>query len=150
VSGDSRLRLINAAGKLVSSLQVRDDYVTACLSGNRVVVFRDIPGSPAVTVTVYPPSLTKPLAIWRVRHPETGWFGDGTDNGLLPYKSGDAFHLLDLASGRDHMLTVHAGLTPNRAWLTSAGLFYTAIRPYTAGKAEAGFVPMARLQAAIR
>jgi TolB protein len=144
LSNGRRLEVIDARGRLVTSVPQPAEYVWACLSASRVMVLT------AADVRVYQVPTGRLLSARHVGAIDLADRAGFAFGSLLPYQSGAHWHVMDVATGRDRILTVHTNVSPRNAAITDAGLFYTARRPYSGRQDEAGFVPLGRLRQALR
>ena len=143
-----KLEVVNGQGKLLASLPPGKDPVAALLSGQRVILLdhshvlvRRIPaGSLVATWPIGVPGRAGDAGL-----AHGSLFPYGTENGY----SAANYRLLELTSGRDRILALPQGMSPTDVAVDSAGLFYTAIPPYRGIHGEIGFVPGARLAAAL-
>jgi hypothetical protein len=144
LSNGLRFELIDARGRLLASVPQPSSYVWAYVSGRRVIVLT------AADVRVYQvPSgrLLSARHVGAIDLADRAGFAFGS---LFPYESGAHWHVMDVATGRDKIVTVHSNVSPRNAALTNAGLFYTARRPYSGREDEAGLVPLRSVFQALR
>ena len=143
-----KLEVVNGQGKLLASVPPGKNPVAALLNGQRVILLdrsqvlvRRIPaGRLAATLPLGPPGCAGDAGL-----AHGSLFPYSTQNGY----SAANYRLLELTSGRDTILALPPGMSPTDVALGSAGLFYTAIPPYRGIRGEIGFVPSARLAAAL-
>jgi Tol biopolymer transport system component len=148
-NGHGRLEVVNASGRLLASLPAGKNDVWDCLSRNGVIAL----GHSRIRVYRLPGGSLR--SSWPVGIPGLAWRAGFPHGSLLPYQTetawGEAlFHLLDVNTGRDAVLTVADGSSPITAGITSAGLFYTATPPYSGVNGRVGFVPLSQVRAAMR
>ena len=143
IDGSGRLLTTVAASADVQALADPIGEYRASLSGGRLIVVGE-----------------KRISVFRVRDGvlrsrwPVGPVGVADEVGipygsLVPYRSGEHWHLLDVDSGRDRILLIN-GLSPKSVAITNAGLFYTAMRPYAGNNGQIGLVPLNTLRNTIK
>jgi Tol biopolymer transport system component len=139
-----RLEVIDSGGKLLAALPQPKNFVSARLSGNRLIVLTKS------KIRVY----RLPSGTLRSTRP-VGAIGFADAAGipygpLFPYKSEQHWHVLNLDTGRDKIVTIDDQLSPLTTAITSSGLYYTAIPQYSTVKGEVGLVPLSAVRRAVR
>jgi Tol biopolymer transport system component len=143
------LELVDANGKLLATLPPGKDPVDASLSGDRVILLD------RSTIYVHRLAHRVSSTSWPVGAPgRASLVGSGgvPYESLFPYATenpySDAnFRLLDLETGRDAILALPNGTSPITVGISSAGLFFTALPPYSGLRGQVGFVPLAEVRA---
>ena len=148
-NGRNRLEVVNASGRLIASIPAGENDVWDALSGNRVIAV----GKSKIRVYSLPGGRLR--STWPVGVPGRAWWAGFPHGSLFPYLTATAwdealFRILDVDTGRDIAVTVPNGVSPITGGITSAGFFYTATPLYTGVYGQVGFVPLAKLRAAMR
>ena len=138
----SQLEVVDSSGKLLASLEPKN-YVSAQLSGNRVIVLND---SKIRVYRLPSGTLRTTRRVGAIGLADAAGIPYGS---LFPYQSEQHWHLHNLDTGRDMILTIHDRLSPLTTAITTVGLYYTAIPQYSTVKGEVGFVPLSAVRRAI-
>lgn len=142
------LEVVDRNGKVLATLPPGKDPVAASLDGDRVVLLDK------GKVYVYRLPRNKPIATWPVGPPGKASRAGVPYGSLFPYQTANgysdaSFRLLNVATGRDVVLSPPNGATPTSVGITSTGLFYIAQPPYSGLRGQVGLVPLSALRTSL-
>ena len=142
------LEVVDRNGKVLATLPPGKDPVATSLDGERVVLLDK------GKVYVYRLPRNKPIATWPVGPPGNASRAGVPYGSLFPYQTANgysdaSFRLLNVATGRDVVLSLPNGATPTSVGITSTGLFYIAQPPYSGLRGQVGLVPLSALRTSL-